>query len=103
MDTDMVLSTRWMNEFIRSFYDEKSKIFFTSSDPSSAVSFKWESCPRPQKIELAEEPQTQLVDRQEGDDKPMVGRRVKESRVVAPENARKEVRGSAPVETNDMY
>ena len=58
--------------------------FSTSSDPSSAISFDRESCPRPQKIELAEEPQTQSVDRKEGDGKPMVGRRVKESRVVAP-------------------
>ena len=42
MDTDMVLNTRWMNECLGSFYDEKSKKFFTSSDSSSAVSF--ESC-----------------------------------------------------------
>ena len=56
-EMDMVLSTRWMNECLGSFYDEKSKKFFTSSDPSSAVSFEWESWPRPQKIELAEEPQ----------------------------------------------
>ena len=103
MDTDMVLSTRWMNECLGSFYDEQSKKFFTSSEPSSAVSFEWESCPRPQKIELAEEPQTQLVDRKDGNDKPMVGRRVNESRVVAPENARKEVSESIPVETNDRY
>ena len=103
MDTDIVLSTRWMNECLGSFYDEKSKKFFRSFGPSSAISFEWESCPRPQKIELAEEPQTQLVDRKEGDDKPMVGRRVKESRVVAPENARKEVSESSPVETDDGY
>ena len=97
----MVLSTRWMNEGIGSFYDEQSKKFFTSSEPISAVSFEWESCPRPQKIELAEESQTQLVDRKDGDDKPVVGREVKESRVVAPKNARKEVSESTPVETDD--
>ena len=78
MDTDMVLSTRWMNECLGSFYNEKSTKFFTSSDPSSAVSFEWESCSKPQKIELAEEPQTQLLDRKDGDDKPMVGRQMKD-------------------------
>ena len=41
-DTGMVLSTRWMNECIGSFYDEKSKKFFTSSDPKSAISFERE-------------------------------------------------------------
>ena len=92
-----------MNECLGSFYDEKSKKFFTISDPSSTVSFEWESCPRPQKIELAEEPQKQLVDHKDGDEKPMVGRQVKESRVVAPENARKEVSESTPVETDDRY
>ena len=92
MDTDMVLSTRWMNECLGSFYDEQSKKFFTSSEPNSAVSFEWESCPRPQKTELAEESQTH---------KPVVGRQVKESRVVAPKNARKEVSESTPVETDD--
>ena len=103
MDTDIVLSTRWMNERLGSFYDEKSKKCFTSSDPSSAFSFEWESWPRPQKIKLAEEHQTQLVDRKDGDDKPMVGRQVKESRVVAPKNARKEVCESTPVETEDRH
>ena len=92
-----------MNEWLGSFYDEQSKKFFTSSEPSSAVSFEWESCPRPQKIELAEESQTQLVDRKDGDDKPMVGRQVKESQVVAPTNARKGVSESTPVETDDRY
>ena len=43
------------------------------------------------------------LDRKDGDDKPMVRGRVKESRVVAPENARKEVSGSTPVETDDRY
>ena len=92
MDTRWtVLTTRWMNECLGSFYDEKLKKFFTISEPSWAVSFEWESCPRPQKIELVEEPQTQLVDWKDGDDKPMVGCHLNESRVVAPENARKEV------------
>ena len=40
MDTDMVLSTRWMNECLGSFYDEQSKKIFTSFEPSSAVSFE---------------------------------------------------------------
>ena len=59
IDTDMILSTRWMNDCLISFYDEKPKNFFTSSNPSSAVSFEWESCPRPQKIHFAWEPQAQ--------------------------------------------
>ena len=104
MDTRWtVLTTRWMNECLGSFYDEKLKKFFTISEPSWAVSFEWESCPRPQKIELAEEPQTQLVDWKDGDDKPIVGCHLNESRVVAPENARKEVSESTPVKTDDGY
>ena len=103
IDTDMVLSTRWTNECLGSFYDEKSKKFFTSSDPSSAILFEWESRPKPQKIELAEESQTELVDRKDGDDKPMVGRQVKKSRVEAPENPRREVSEPTRVETDDRY
>ena len=43
------------------------------------------------------------LDWKDGDDKPMTRSRVKESRVVAPENSRKEVSGSNPVETDDRY
>ena len=40
IDTNMVLSTRWMKECLGSSYYEKSKKFFTSFDKSSAISYE---------------------------------------------------------------
>ena len=84
----------------RNIFTSFSRSFFTSS----AVSIDWESCPRLEKIELAEELQTQLVGGIDEDDEPKLGRQMKESRVVGPENAAtKELNKLTPVETDDRH